>query len=64
MPEFRVSMAISTDALDKLYKQLKPKGVTMTALLAKVRARWALGPGAWVLGVGLAGAGCDGWVWV
>ena len=36
VPEFRVSMAISTDALDSLYRKLKPKGVTMTALLAKV----------------------------
>ncbi|KAI7844732.1 hypothetical protein COHA_001617 [Chlorella ohadii] len=35
VPEFRVSMAISTDALDSLYRKLKPKGVTMTALLAK-----------------------------
>ena len=26
---------ITTDALDKLYKQIKPKGVTMSALLAK-----------------------------
>lgn len=31
-----MSMAISTDALDALYRKLKPKGVTMTALLAKV----------------------------
>lgn len=35
VPEFRVSMTIRTDALDALYKKLKPKGVTMTALLAK-----------------------------
>lgn len=35
VPEFRVSMTISTDKLDSLYKKLKPKGVTMTALLAK-----------------------------
>ena len=35
VPEFRVSYTITTDALDKLYKQLKPKGVTMSALLAK-----------------------------
>jgi hypothetical protein len=28
-------MAIGTGALDALYKRLKPKGVTMTALLAK-----------------------------
>ena len=30
-----MSYTITTDALDKLYKQLKPKGVTMSALLAK-----------------------------
>jgi pyruvate dehydrogenase E2 component (dihydrolipoamide acetyltransferase) len=35
VPEFRVSMTMSTDKLDALYKKLKPKGVTMTALLAK-----------------------------
>jgi pyruvate dehydrogenase E2 component (dihydrolipoamide acetyltransferase) len=35
VPEFRVSMAIGTDRLDALYRKLKPKGVTMTALLAK-----------------------------
>lgn len=35
MPEFRVSYTVNTDALDALYKRLKPKGVTMTALLAK-----------------------------
>ena len=35
MPEFRVSYTITTDKLDLLYKRLKPKGVTMTALLAK-----------------------------
>lgn len=35
MPEFRVSYSIETDKLDALYKRLKPKGVTMTALLAK-----------------------------
>ena len=35
VPEFRVSYAIVTDKLDALYQQLKPKGVTMTALLAK-----------------------------
>ncbi|PSC75275.1 branched-chain alpha-keto acid dehydrogenase subunit E2 [Micractinium conductrix] len=35
VPEFRVSMAIGTDKLDALYRKLKPKGVTMTALLAK-----------------------------
>ncbi len=30
-----MSYAIATDKLDALYQQLKPKGVTMTALLAK-----------------------------
>ncbi|EFJ48742.1 dihydrolipoamide acetyltransferase [Volvox carteri f. nagariensis] len=35
VPEFRVSYSIVTDKLDALYQQLKPKGVTMTALLAK-----------------------------
>jgi hypothetical protein len=35
VPEFRVSYSIETDKLDELYKKLKPKGVTMTALLAK-----------------------------
>lgn len=35
VPEFRVSMSIQTDKLDELYQKLKPKGVTMTALLAK-----------------------------
>lgn len=35
MPEFRVAYTVTTDALDALYKKLKPKGVTMTALLAK-----------------------------
>jgi pyruvate dehydrogenase E2 component (dihydrolipoamide acetyltransferase) len=38
VPVFRVSYTITTDALDKLYKQLKSKGVTMTALLAKACA--------------------------
>lgn len=28
-------MNICTDALDKLYKELKPRGVTMSALIAK-----------------------------
>ncbi|MEY3404388.1 MAG: dihydrolipoamide acetyltransferase family protein, partial [Dolichospermum sp.] len=37
-PVFRVSYTISTDGLDKLYKQIKSKGVTMTALLAKAVA--------------------------
>ncbi len=38
VPVFRVSYTITTDALDKLYKQVKPKGVTMSALLAKAIA--------------------------
>jgi pyruvate dehydrogenase E2 component (dihydrolipoamide acetyltransferase) len=38
VPEFRVSYQIVTDGLDKLYKQIKSKGVTMTALLAKAVA--------------------------
>ncbi|NJL02691.1 MAG: 2-oxo acid dehydrogenase subunit E2, partial [Spirulinaceae cyanobacterium SM2_1_0] len=38
VPDFRVGYTITTDALDKLYKQIKPKGVTMTALLAKAVA--------------------------
>eukprot|EP00210_Caulerpa_lentillifera_P008108 g7742.t1 len=35
VPEFRVACSIETDEFDSLYKKLKPKGVTMTALLAK-----------------------------
>jgi len=38
VPEFRVSYTITTDAFDALYKRLKPKGVTMTALLCKAVA--------------------------
>lgn len=38
VPVFRVGYTITTDALDSLYKQIKPKGVTMTALLAKAVA--------------------------
>ncbi len=38
VPTFHVGYTITTDALDKLYKQLKSKGVTMTALLAKAVA--------------------------
>lgn len=38
VPVFRVGYTITTDALDKLYKQVKSKGVTMTALLAKAVA--------------------------
>lgn len=37
-PTFRVGYTITTDELDKLYKQIKGKGVTMTALLAKAVA--------------------------
>jgi pyruvate dehydrogenase E2 component (dihydrolipoamide acetyltransferase) len=37
-PTFRVGYTITTDGLDKLYKQVKSKGVTMTALLAKAVA--------------------------
>jgi pyruvate dehydrogenase E2 component (dihydrolipoamide acetyltransferase) len=37
-PVFRVGYTITTDELDKLYKQIKAKGVTMTALLAKAVA--------------------------
>ena len=38
VPTFRTGYTITTDSLDQLYKQLKPKGVTMTALLAKAVA--------------------------
>ncbi|HBR73642.1 MAG TPA: branched-chain alpha-keto acid dehydrogenase subunit E2 [Cyanobacteria bacterium UBA11159] len=38
VPVFRVGYTITTDELDKLYKQVKSKGVTMTALLAKAVA--------------------------
>lgn len=38
VPTFRVGYTITTDALDALYKQVKSKGVTMTALLAKAIA--------------------------
>ncbi|MGK7930472.1 MAG: dihydrolipoamide acetyltransferase family protein [Microcystaceae cyanobacterium] len=38
VPTFHVGYTITTDALDKLYQQIKPKGVTMTALLAKAVA--------------------------
>lgn len=38
IPSFHVSYAITTDALDRLAKQLKSKGVTMTGLLAKAIA--------------------------
>jgi pyruvate dehydrogenase E2 component (dihydrolipoamide acetyltransferase) len=38
IPTFRVGYTIETNNLDKIYKQLKSKGVTMTALLAKAVA--------------------------
>jgi pyruvate dehydrogenase E2 component (dihydrolipoamide acetyltransferase) len=38
VPTFRVGYTIETNHLDKLYKQVKSKGVTMTALLAKAVA--------------------------
>lgn len=38
VPTFRVGYTICTDALDAVYKKVKPKGVTMTALLAKAVA--------------------------
>ena len=38
VPTYRVGYTITTDALDNLYKQIKSKGVTMTAMLAKAVA--------------------------
>jgi pyruvate dehydrogenase E2 component (dihydrolipoamide acetyltransferase) len=38
VPVFHVGYTITTDAIDKLYKQIKSKGVTMTAILAKAVA--------------------------
>jgi pyruvate dehydrogenase E2 component (dihydrolipoamide acetyltransferase) len=38
VPTFHVAYTITTDGLDALYKQVKSKGVTMTALLAKAVA--------------------------
>lgn len=38
VPTFHVGYTITTTAIDELYKQVKPKGVTMTALLAKAVA--------------------------
>ena len=38
VPTYHVAYTITTDGLDSLYKQLKSKGVTMTALLAKAVA--------------------------
>ena len=38
IPTYHVGYTITTDALDRLYQQIKSKGVTMTALLAKAVA--------------------------
>ncbi|CAA6664845.1 unnamed protein product [Spirodela intermedia] len=38
VPTFRVGYPVKTDALDALYEKVKPKGVTMTVLLAKAAA--------------------------
>ncbi|MEN9203542.1 MAG: dihydrolipoamide acetyltransferase family protein [Thermostichus sp. DG_1_6_bins_120] len=38
VPVFHVGYTLTTDPLDNLYRQVKPKGVTMTALLAKAIA--------------------------
>lgn len=38
VPTYHVSYTITTDSLDKLYKIIKSKGVTMTVLLAKAVA--------------------------
>lgn len=38
VPTFHVGYTITTDELDKLYKKVKSKGVTMTAMLAKAVA--------------------------
>jgi pyruvate dehydrogenase E2 component (dihydrolipoamide acetyltransferase) len=38
VPTYHVGYTITTDQLDKLYQQIKSKGVTMTALLAKAVA--------------------------
>ena len=39
VPCFRVGYTITTDRLDSFYKQVKPNGVTMTALLVKAVGR-------------------------
>ncbi|CAG7880400.1 unnamed protein product [Brassica rapa] len=41
VPMFRVGYPVNTDALDAPYEKLNPKGVTMTALLAKLQG-WLL----------------------
>ncbi|XP_045807453.1 dihydrolipoyllysine-residue acetyltransferase component 4 of pyruvate dehydrogenase complex, chloroplastic [Trifolium pratense] len=38
VPTFRVGYPVTTDALDAFYEKVKPKGVTMTAILAKAVA--------------------------
>lgn len=38
VPTFRVGYSVCSNALDALYEKVKPKGVTMTALLAKAAA--------------------------
>lgn len=38
VPTYHVGYTMTTDGLDRLYKQIKSKGVTMTALLAKAVA--------------------------
>ena len=38
VPAFHVGYTITTDSLDHLYQQVKPKGVTLTALLVKAVA--------------------------
>ncbi|MBL1210626.1 dihydrolipoamide acetyltransferase family protein [Geminocystis sp. GBBB08] len=38
VPTFQVTYSINTDKLDSLYRKIKSKGVTMTALLAKAVA--------------------------
>ncbi|CAJ1977555.1 unnamed protein product [Sphenostylis stenocarpa] len=38
VPTFRVGYPVTTDALDALYEKVKPKGVTMTVILAKAAA--------------------------
>ncbi|MDY7004177.1 MAG: dihydrolipoamide acetyltransferase family protein [Cyanobacteriota bacterium] len=38
VPTFHVGYTIATDNLDALYKKIKPKGVTMSAMLAKAVA--------------------------
>lgn len=38
VPTFHIGYTITTDALDALYRKIKSKGVTMTALLAKAIA--------------------------